>query len=214
MSRYLLKYLTPAPRMLMLDTQLVSRDTGRNVERLAITLDDFGMIYSDGRERWIRRGFPTDFGSIPPSGQMIGNLLRKIGFLRGVTSLDPTDGATLPPVIGHDADYSLQDAMDVMWGWCREIGHVEITRDDMYPIPPTRTRADADKDLRDGLRITAPPRASVYYRAVRCLGYWSWHKLNAPLMDGYIAAVRAGTCDQWMVHVATTYTQPIDLKAG
>ena len=214
MSRYLLKYLTPAPRMLMLDTQLVSRDTGRNVERLAITLDDVGMIYSDGREKWVRRGFPTDFASISPSAQVVGKILRGVGMLRGVTSLDPTDGATLPPVIGHDADYSLQDALDVIWGWSREVGHSEIIADDMYPLPPERTKADADKDLRYGLRITAPTRAKLYYNAVRYLGAWSWHKPNAPLMDGYIAAVRADTCDQWMVHVATTYTQPIDLKAG
>lgn len=212
MSRYVIKYLTPAPPMLNLDTQLVSRDVGRNVSRLAITLADFGVMFSDGREQWIRRGFPTDYGSIPPSGQMIGGLLRMLGLLRGVTSLDPTDGATLQPIIKHDADYSLQDAMDVMWGWKREGRSTGLVRDDFYPKPPVRTKADADKDLRDGLLITARPRASVYYRAVHWLGYWSWYKANSPLMDGYIHSVRSGTSDQWMAHVATTYTQPINLE--
>lgn len=212
MSRYLLKYLTPAPRMLMLDTQLVSRDTGRNVERLAITLDDVGMIYSDGREKWIRRGFPTDFGSIPPSAQMVGGLLRKIGLLRGVTSLDPTDGATLLPVVGHDSDYSLQEALDVMWGWTSREGL--IIRDDFYPLPPIRTRADADKDLRDGLRITSPPRAEPYYFFVHRFGGWSWRKQNAPLMDGYIQACRDGTNDQWIEHVRKTFTQVVDLRVA
>lgn len=204
------RYLTAAPRFRMLDSQLVSRDTGRYVDRLAITLDDFGIRYFDGREKWVRRGFPMDFASIPATAQALGKLLRRLGFFRGVTSFDPADGATLSPVVGHDADYSLQDALDVIWGWTRRAGQgTIITADALFPTPPVRTKADADRDLRFGLRLTAPARANLYYRAVATLGAWSWRKQNAPLVDAYIVACRTNTCDEWIAHVTATYTQPV-----
>lgn len=184
--------------MLPLDTQLIKKHTGISVERLAITLDDVVTRYSDGREKVILRGFPMDYASIPPSAQVLGHLLKRLGMFRRVTSFDPTDGATLLPVTNHDGDYSLQEALDIMWG----------------PTPPKRTRSNADIDLRDGLRITSPPRAEPYYFFVHRFGGWSWRKQNAPLMEGYIQACRDGTNDQWIEHVRKTYTQVVELKVA
>ena len=197
MSRHIIRYLRSAPRMLPLDTQLIKKHAGRSVDRLAITLDDVVTLYSDGRQKTILRGFPMDYASIPPSAQVLGHLLKRVGLFRRVTSFDPTDGATLLPVVNHDGDYSLQEAMDIMWG----------------PHPPKRTRAEADIDLRDGLRITSPPRADPYYFFVHRFGWWSWRKQNAPLMDGYIHACRHGTNDQWIDHVRQTFTQVVELRS-
>ena len=212
MRGHVIRYRCSAPRMLPLDTQLIKKHACRSVDRLAITLDDVVTLYSDGREKIVPRGFPMDYASIPPSAQVLGHLLKRVGLFRRVTSFDPTDGATLLPVVNHDSDYSLQEALDVMWGWTSREGL--IIRDDFYPLPPIRTRADADKDLRDGLRITSPPRAEPYYFFVHRFGGWSWRKQNAPLMDGYIQACRDGTNDQWIEHVRKTFTQVVDLRVA
>lgn len=188
------RWLTRPPGLFHLDPVKVSNAVGRRIDRIAIVLDHVGWVTAAGAQRWLRRGFLTDGGSIPGLGRLAG--------------IDPYDGPALASCVGHDGDYTFRDQPDIIWGMKAEVdqhGILTFVPDPAHPSPRSLKKRDADRRLLEGMKAHNARLAQVYYAAVAIGGWGAWFSRDTGLIDGYAFACRSGTWDNWTEHVLSLY---------